>query len=178
MLLRMVDLFKSKGITALFTNLTASDRNDHTDYGLSSLMDSWIGLHDLEANGERNRGLYLLKSRGMSHSNQIREYSITGNGVRLMDPYLGPDGVLTGSGRGGREAEERAAALARQQDVERRRREFTAKRATTERQIAELRAGLDAEEAEVNMLFDEAGAREDAWLQERTAMASRRTAAE
>ena len=98
--MRMVDLLKVRGITALFTNLTSADRaGDETEYGLSSLMDTWIGLHDIEANGERNRGLYLLKARGMSHSNQIREYLLTENGVQLIEPYIGPAGVLTGSAR-------------------------------------------------------------------------------
>lgn len=161
MLLRMVDLLKTKGTTGVFTNLTSlAHASDQTDVGLSSLMDTWIGLHDIEANGERNRGLYLLKSRGMSHSNQIREYLLTDDGVVLIKPYLGASGVLTGTARTMQEAREAADALVRRQDVARREREFRQRRAHAERQFAEAKAALDAEEEEIRILAEEAIARE------------------
>ncbi len=161
MLLRMVDLLKTKGTTGVFTNLTSlAHASDQTDVGLSSLMDTWIGLHDIEANGERNRGLYLLKSRGMSHSNQIREYLLTDDGVVLIKPYLGASGVLTGTARTMQEAREAADALVRRQDVARREREFRQRRAHAERQFAEAKAALDAEEEEIRILAEEASARE------------------
>src|SRR6185369_5052085 len=99
-LLRLVDFLKSRGVTAMFTSLTASgDEENETHLGVSSLMDAWLSLRNLESNGERNRGLYVLKSRGMSHSNQIREFLLTDQGVQLLDVYTGPEGVLTGSAR-------------------------------------------------------------------------------
>lgn len=179
MLLRMVDLLKCDGVTGLFTNLTAyPNAADHTDVGLSSLMDTWIGLHDIEANGERNRGLYLLKSRGMGHSNQIREYQLTSHGVRLIAPYVGASGVLTGTARKTQEAMERAGALQRQQDIKRRTRGFEVKRAAAERQMAETRAALDAEADELRALSAEENEREDSLERDRAAMSITRGAGE
>ena len=173
MLLRMVDLLKAKGTTGVFTDLTSlALATDQTDVGLSSLMDTWIGLHDIEANGERNRGLYLLKSRGMSHSNQIREYLLTDNGVELIKPYLGSSGVLTGTARTLQEAREAADALVRRQDVERREREFRQRRAHAERQFAETKAALDAEEEELRILAEEARSREYALDEDRATISA------
>ncbi|MFC3694683.1 circadian clock protein KaiC [Chenggangzhangella methanolivorans] len=178
MLLRMVDLLKAWGITALFTNLTSPGRDDATDHGLSSLMDTWIGLHDLESNGERNRGLFVLKSRGMSHSNQIREYVLTSQGVRLIEPYIGSAGVLTGTARLTQEAQERADHTARRQQVEKRLRKHQVKRDSAERQMAETRAALDAEAAEIQRLADEAEQREQDREADRAALSIARGAAE
>src|SRR2546421_5196853 len=96
--------------------------------GMVSPKDPWLLLRDIELNGERNRGIYVLKSRGMPHSNQIREFLLTNNGIRLVDVYLGPEGVLTGSSRQAQEAREAAAALAEKQDLERKQRELERKR--------------------------------------------------
>lgn len=175
MLLRMVDLLKVKGITALFTNLTAPEGPDRTDHGLSSLMDTWIGLQHLEANGERNNVLYLLKSRGMSHSNQVREYEITRNGIDLIDAYVGPAGVLTGTAREMQEARERDEALQRHEDTERRRRAFGLKETVAERQILEIRATLEAEKAEIERLAQESEFREQRIEADRQAMQTRRS---
>ena len=113
MLLRVVDMLKARGITALMTNFVHGDEGvDSTDRGISSLMDTWLSLTNIELNGERNRGLYVLKSRGMRHSNQVREFLLTDNGIRLVEAYLGPAGVLTGSARLAQEAAEQAAAPA------------------------------------------------------------------
>src|SRR3954468_5546443 len=99
-LLRMVDILKTKGITAVMTRLTSEEAAlAGGDEGIPSLIDTWISLGALEANGERNRGVYVLKSRGMSHSNQIREYQITKNGIELLDVYRSLQGVLVGSAR-------------------------------------------------------------------------------
>jgi len=99
-LLRMVDISKTKGITAVMTQLTSEGGQiEGGDQGIPSLIDTWVSLGAIEANGERNRGLYVLKSRGMSHSNQIREYQITNNGIRLLDVYRSTEGVLVGSAR-------------------------------------------------------------------------------
>ena len=97
MLMRLIDFFKSKQITAVFTNLTSGGGpSEQTDVGVSSLMDTWLLLRDIEVGGERNRSMYILKSRGMAHSNQLREFLLTDHGVELVDVYLGPEGVLTG----------------------------------------------------------------------------------
>ena len=149
MLLRVIDLLKSRGITAFLTNLfSAEGRMDFAEAGVSSLMDTWISLVQLESNGERNRGLYVLKSRGMNHSNQIREYQLTSHGVKLVDAYLGSGGVLTGSARITQEALDEAATLRRQQDADRRQRDAARKRTALERQIGDMRAALAAEEQE------------------------------
>ena len=156
-LLRMVDVLKGRGITALFSNLIQEGEGEATQSQVSSLMDSWIGLQNVEANGERNRALYLFKSRGMSHSNQIREYRLTDDGIELVEVYVGAAGVLTGTARVAQEERERAEAVARRRDRERRGRELDARRASTERQIGELRAALEADIAE----FETASAQEN-----------------
>jgi circadian clock protein KaiC len=178
-LLRMVDLLKGHGITGLFTSLrNDGSLVDGTDLGLSSLMDAWIRLMDVEADGERNRTLYVIKARGMSHSNQVREYRITDAGVELIAAYVGPDGVLTGTARLAQEAREQAAAAQRQQDIERRQRDLGRRRAAVERQVAELRAGLEVEEQEVLTLLGEDVAREAALERDRAAVSVRRGAPE
>ncbi|HEX4505822.1 MAG TPA: circadian clock protein KaiC [Alphaproteobacteria bacterium] len=174
-LIRLADICKTRGITAVFTSLSASsDQMDESERSVSSLMDTWISLKDFDANGERNRVLYLLKSRGMSHSNQLREYRLTDKGVVMIDAYIGPDGVLTGSARAAQESRERERELQRLQDTERRRREVARKRAATERQVAELMAALEAEESEVATLIEQEEARETTLTADRETMAVRR----
>jgi circadian clock protein KaiC len=176
-LIRLADICKTKAITAVFTSLSgAGEQADESDRSVSSLMDTWISLKDVEANGERNRVLYLLKSRGMSHSKQLREYRLTDDGIELVDAYVGPDGVLTGTARLAQEARERDDSLARRQATERRRRELARKRALVEREIAEMRAAIEAEEAEVATVIEQEEARESAFGADRAAMATRRGA--
>ena len=152
MLLRLIDFLKSKGITAMFVNLAAGGTPaDATEAGVSSLIDTWLVLRDIEAGGERNRGLYVIKSRGMQHSNQIREFVITSNGIDLLDVYAGPDGVLTGSLRASQEAREQAAAVARGQLQERRQRELATRRAVLQAQIEALRQEASTLDAEVSL---------------------------
>jgi circadian clock protein KaiC len=152
MLLRLIDFLKSRQITALFVNLTANGQAfESTETGVSSLIDTWLALRDIEAGGERNRGFYVIKSRGMEHSNQIREFVITSSGINLLDVYVGPDGVLTGSLRASQQARERATALAREQERTRRQRELAHRRAL-------LRAQIVALEQEVTALDSEIGA--------------------
>jgi circadian clock protein KaiC len=175
LLLRMLDILKTRGITTLFTSLTSSaERMAQSDFGLSSLMDTWISLVDIESNGERNRGLYVLKSRGMSHSNQIREYLLTGAGVKLVEAYLGAAGVLTGSARLAKEAEERMEARQQGEELVRRRREIASRRAATERQIAELHAAIAAQDAEVARLVAQEERRETVVEKDRAAMGASR----
>jgi len=174
MLLRVVDLLKSRGITAFLTDLLSVEGMDKADAGMSSLMDTWLSLVQLESNGERNRGIYVLKSRGMNHSNQIREYQLTSQGVKLVDAYLGSGGVLTGSARIAQEMVDAAAAVRRAQDNERKHRDIERKRAALERQIAELRAELESEEEEARKSLQHDEELEKRLKAERHAMAIQR----
>ncbi len=146
MLSRLIDYLKMKEITAFCSALTVGGAaGDRTEEGMSSLMDSWILLQSLEGDGERNRGLYILKSRGMQHSNQVREFCLTDNGAKLQDVYVGPGGVLAGAGRIAQEAREKADALGRSQEIECKQRDLERKKALMEAQIAALRIGFDTE---------------------------------
>jgi len=178
-LARVTDYLKIKGITALFTNLThAGGPLEATETAISSLMDTWILLRDIESGGERNRGIYVLKSRGMAHSNQIREFLLTDKGVDLLDVYLGPEGVLTGTARATRVAEEKADRLRRQQEIERRQRDLERKRAAMEAQGAALRAEFEAEEEELEKVIAEAKTREEVLEEDRERMSVIRKADE
>ncbi len=148
MLMRLVDFMKMNQVTCLFTNLTSGGASGNADLAVSSLIDTWLQLRDMEIGGERNRGISVLKSRGMAHSNQIREFLLTDRGVDLRDVYVGPEGVLTGSARLAQEARETAVQTAHEQDVERKRIELEGKRRALEAQIAAMRADLDAQEAD------------------------------
>lgn len=155
-LIRLVDICKTKGITTMFTSLSsAGDSMNESERSLSSLMDTWILLEDKEADGERNRVLFLLKSRGMNHSNQLREYRLTDDGIHLIKPYIGPEGVLTGTSRMAQDAREKNADITRRQSTDRRKREMKRKREAVEREIIEMQAAIDAEEAEVAMLIEQ-----------------------
>ena len=155
-LTRLVDYLKLQGITALLTSLThGRTEHEQTDVAISSIVDTWLLLIALELSGERNRGLYVLKSRGMDHSNQIREFLLTDRGVELVDVYAGPSGVLTGSARLTQEAQERAAALAQEHELERKERTLTRLRAAFEAELASLRAKFEAEQADLAIEIDE-----------------------
>ncbi len=128
-LLRMIDLLKGRGITAVFTSLRQDNLGEQgDDLGVSSLMDSWIKLLNVEANGERSRTLYVIKARGMSHSHQVREFLMSEHGIALVDAYIGPAWVLTGTARLVLEAKERREALQLRHESERRNRPGTAGR--------------------------------------------------
>jgi circadian clock protein KaiC len=177
MLLRLVDLLKMQQVTSLFTNLSsAGTALEGTELGISSLMDTWLLLRDIELNGERNRGLYVLKSRGMAHSNQIREFLLTSDGIRLVDVYLGPEGVLTGSARLAQEAKEKAATLAEQQELYRKQRDLQRRREAMEAQIAAMRASFEIEEQEALKSIDQEQGREQIRQQDRMQMAASRKA--
>jgi circadian clock protein KaiC len=174
-LLRLVDFLKSRGITALMTNLTSgASATERTEVGISSLIDTWLLLRDIELAGERNRALYVLKSRGMNHSNQIREFVLTDRGVDVLHAYVGPEGVLTGTSRVVQEAREKASALARQQDIERRERELERRRAALEAQIAVLRADFAAEQDDLRRLIAEGQQREATLKADEKVLARRR----
>src|SRR6201996_797524 len=174
-LVRLAEICKTRGITALFTSLSAIDEQmSESERSVSSLMDTWISLRDVEADGERNRILYLLKSRGMSHSKQIREYELSNDGIHLTQPYLGPEGVLTGAARMAQEAREREAERERTEETERRKRHLSRKREALERQVAEMRAELDAEEEEVSKVVAHQEGRIASAASDRAAMAQKR----
>jgi circadian clock protein KaiC len=174
-LVRLADICKTRGITVVFTSLSAVDEQmSESERSVSSLMDTWISLRDIEADGERNRILYLLKSRGMSHSKQIREYELSDDGIHLTEPYLGPEGVVTGAARMAQEAREREAEHERLELTEQRTRQIARKRDALERQIAEMRAALDAEEDEVSKLIEHQNIRTASVASDRAAMARKR----
>ena len=151
MLTRLLDYLKGLQITSIFNTLVEGGHAEmQSEVGVSSLMDVWILLRNLEYNGERNRGLFILKARGIAHSNQIREFIFTDHGIELKDVYVGVDGFLTGSARTAHEAREKAAAQLRREATERRRREIARKRRALEAQILALRAQFENEADEIN----------------------------
>ena len=157
MLMRLVDFMKAKGITALLTSLTRGGTHlEATEEQISSLIDTWILLRDVEQSGERNRCLYILKSRGMAHSNQLREFVITDKGIRLLPAYIGAGQVFTGSARLTQEAKDAADALLRKQTIERKQYELKAKRRELEARIENLRAEFEAEEKEMELTIHQA----------------------
>jgi circadian clock protein KaiC len=177
MVLRVVDFLKASNVTALFTDLgVVSGENAATQLQVSSLMDTWLLLYNRESNGEHNRQLYLLKSRGMAHSNQVREFVMSSSGISLRPSFLGPEGVLTGSARLAQEAKDKAEALIREQEIERRTRELQRRRREIAAQIEMLQAQLVTDEAEVALINREGVAREDQLAADRVAMAMSRHA--
>jgi circadian clock protein KaiC len=179
MLTRFVDFLKAKQVTSLFTSLTSPDGSlEQSAVGVSSLMDTWIVLKDIEGQGERNRGLTIVKSRGMAHSNQFRELRLTGNGIVLEDIYLGASGALTGAARAAQIAEEEAAALARKEEIERLGRHIERKRGVLESQLKVLRSEFEAEEEEIKRRMAEVEAREQAAEEQRSQAAHMRKADE
>ncbi|HZC22911.1 MAG TPA: ATPase domain-containing protein, partial [Candidatus Binatia bacterium] len=147
MVTRLIDVFKSRHITAMFTSLTTGDSAaESSEVGVSSQMDVWLLLRNLEVNGERNRGLYVLKARAMAHSNQIREFVLTDHGVQLVDVYVGPSGLLTGSARIAQDLREKVEAAARKQQLQRKQLQLKQKRLQLESQIERLRADFEIEE--------------------------------
>lgn len=177
LLMRLIDVLKAQGITALFTSLIhSSEVPEGSQLGISSLIDTWLLLRDTELAGERNRGVCVLKSRGMAHSNQIREFLLTDHGVELKDVYVGPEGVLTGSMRLAQEAREQAAVQSRQQEIERRERELERRRRALEAEIAAQRARFEAEEDELKLLISEELAVADRMREQRAEMGRSRQA--
>ncbi|WP_295613046.1 circadian clock protein KaiC [uncultured Lamprocystis sp.] len=177
MLMRLVDYLKLSQITGFFTSLTTGGSGPHhTDAAISSLIDTWLMLLAVESGGERNRVLSILKSRGMAHSNQTREFLITSAGVQLCDVYTGAGSVLTGSARLAQEAEERARQLALRQEIERQQRALERKRAAVDGQIAALRLEFEAQQADTQALIERRQARAAQLARERLDMAWSRKA--
>lgn len=163
MLLRMIDYLKSHGITGVFTHLAHVQGEARTDAGLSSLMDAWILLLNREVNGEFNRELYLLKARGTAHSNQVREFVMGDTGIRLIAPYLGENGAVTGSARRFAEARDRRLEASRRSEIERLQEQIAERRRRIQSQIDALQADLQADDRELRRVTqDEVAYRDQA----------------
>lgn len=179
MIVRLIDFLKARGITAFLTSLTsARDALEQTDIDVSSIVDSWLFLRDIELGGERNRALYVLKSRGSRHSNQLREFFLTDHGVELLDVYVGPEGVLTGSSRLSLEARERALTLASKQEFQRKQRERERKRDALEAKILAMRKEFEIDDAETALVASQETDRRQRLEDDRQAMAANRQADE
>jgi circadian clock protein KaiC len=146
MLTRLIDFLKSREITALFTSLTSGGHAfEDSEVDVSSLMDNWILVKNIESNGERNRGLYVLKARGIGHSNQVREFLLTDRGIQLIDAYVGSEGVLMGSARSSQLAREKSAEVDRKLATERKQRELRHKQDVYEAQLIALKRQYETE---------------------------------
>jgi circadian clock protein KaiC len=177
MVMRLVDLLKVSQTTSLFTSLSLSGGAlEQTQVAIAGFVDTWLLVRDIEIGGERNRGMYIIKSRGMAHSNQIREFLLTDHGVELRDVYVGPSGVLTGSARMVQEAQEQAALMIRNQEVERRQIELERKRTTLEAQVLALRAEFAVQEIASMKIIGQEQAEDAQLAQERTNMGLSRKA--
>ena len=156
MLIRLIDFFQAEQITVMFTALSLNNIvNEQTDEGVSSLVDAWILIRDIESNGERNKGLYIMKSRGMAHSNQVREFVINEQGLDLVDVYLGPEGVLTGSARAEHILREQTGTVLQKHALSRKDREILRKRAVLEARIESLKSEFESAEEELNKVYVE-----------------------
>ena len=177
-LMRLIDFLKMQQVTAVFTSLTAGGDAgaipDDLQVGVSSLMDTWLLLRNVEFSGERNRTIFVRKSRGMAHSNQVREFVLGDNGIDLVDVYLGGERLLTGSARIAQEARERLAATLRDQDHRRKLRQLASRRKAIEAQIAALRAEAEAETAEVDSAMTRESLQVTAVRQDHAAMSQQR----
>jgi circadian clock protein KaiC len=177
MLTRLVDFLKTQAITAVFTSLTMPGGSlEANEADVSSLMDTWLLLKAIEVGGERNRALYVLKSRGMEHSNQIREFVLTNDGLRLLDFYLGPVGGVSGTARVSQEGREKAAGTSRRQQLEGRGRELDRKREIFEARMTMLRAEFQVEEDVIQQSISESKLLDEELLQDRGQMVRSREA--
>jgi len=156
MLIRLIDFLQEEQITVMFTALTLNSIvSEQTDEGVSSLVDAWLLVRDIEYNGERNRGMYIMKSRGMKHSNQVREFIITDKGLDLVDVFLGPDGVLIGSAREAELLKERTKEVIKSNAESSKDREISRKRKVLEAKIASLQTEFESVEEELNKVYVE-----------------------
>jgi circadian clock protein KaiC len=174
-MMRLVDFFKTHKITTVLTHLNVGGNPlEQTDLGISSLMDTWLLLRDEESSGERNRLLFVLKSRGMKHSHQVREFRLTDTGVQLVDVYLGAGGVMAGTARTIQEAQEKAEALVRQQAIERKQHEIERKRQIMEVQVQALQAEFETQKEEIEQMIQQEKLQEQTLLQDRRLRAQMR----
>jgi circadian clock protein KaiC len=162
MLIRLIDFLQTEQITVMFTALSLNTIvNEQTDEGVSSLVDAWLLVRDIESNGERNRGMYIMKSRGMKHSNQVREFVITDDGLDLVDVFLGPDGVMIGSAREAQQLIEATGQVLRTHAVSRKDVEIERKRTVLEAKIASLKEEFESVQDELNRSYIEEDLRKE-----------------
>jgi circadian clock protein KaiC len=155
MLVRLIDMLKLHNITSMFTSLGKENsdfRPDLAEESISSLVDTWITVRDIEGIGERNRGIYIVKSRGMGHSNQVREFIISSNGIELLDVELGPNGILTGNARKSNEIQRKVSQLKLENEMDRKDREIIRKRKVLEANITALNNEFESVQEELNIL--------------------------
>jgi circadian clock protein KaiC len=177
MLTRLIDFLKVRQITGMFTSLTGSSSEiEDSEVGVSSLMDAWILVKNIESNGERNRGLYVLKARGIAHSNQVREFLLTDHGIELIDAYVGTEGVLMGSARASQSAREYAGTLEREQARQRKQRELQRKQELYEAQVMALKHQFEADRDAILQDIQEDQSRESVAATQRIEMARLRHA--
>ncbi len=171
-LMRLIDFLKHQQITTLFTSLNSGGDAtlEDSQMGVSSLMDTWLLLRNVEFNGERNRTIYVLKSRGMAHSNQVREFVLSDDGIDLVDVYVGADRVLTGTARVAQEAHERVAAEVGRQDHQRKLLQLAGKRKAIEAQILALQVEAESETAAVDLAIAQQALHDRNTLQSTRAM--------
>lgn len=161
-LIRLIDFLQNEQITVMFTALTLhGNRQSQTDQEVSSLVDTWISLSDIEHNGERNHSIYILKSRGMKNSNQVREFIISGDGIHIAEVVLGPDGVLIGSAKIAYELEKATSQALREDELKRKNKEIEAKRRIVEEKILSLRSEFELAKDELNRIYTEAQLRKE-----------------
>jgi circadian clock protein KaiC len=177
MLTRLIDLLKTRQITAMFTSLTGSNVEiEDSEVGVSSLMDAWLLVKNVESNGERNRGLYILKARGIGHSNQVREFLLTSHGIELIDAYVGTEGMLMGSARAAQSAREKVAMLEREESRQRKQRELRRKQQLYEAQLVLLKSQYESERDMLLKQLEEEQNRETVAATQRVEMARMRRA--
>lgn len=175
MLIRLISFLQEQQVTVMFTALALNNIiQEQTDETISSLVDAWLLVKDIEMNGERNRGLYIMKSRGMKHSNQVREFEITDHGLELVNVYLGPNGVLTGSAREAQMLQENAGEILKGYQMSAKDKEIIRKRNILEAKIANLKTEFESMEEELNRTFAEEQIRKQAAQKTRQEMTKRR----
>jgi circadian clock protein KaiC len=175
MLIRLIDFLQAEQITVMFTALTLTTVvNEQADEGVSSLVDAWLLVRDIEFNGERNRGMYIMKSRGMAHSNQVREFVISDEGLSLVDVYLGPEGILTGSAREAQQLMEATGQVLRTHAVTRKDREIERKRMVLQAKIDSLKEEFESVTDELNKSYIEEELRKEVMEKNREQLIQKR----
>ncbi|MPR33469.1 circadian clock protein KaiC [Salmonirosea aquatica] len=175
LLIRLIDFLQNTNITVMFTALSLTDTaTEQTDESISSLVDAWLLVRDIESNGERNRGLYVMKSRGMKHSNQIREFVISDSGLSLVDVFIGPEGVLTGSSREAQQLLEKTGVVLWDNAVSRKDREIERKRMVLEAKIATMKEEFESVREELNKTYIEEELKKDVMEKNRKEIARNR----
>jgi circadian clock protein KaiC len=175
MLIRLIDFLQTEEVTVMFTALTLSTgTSEQTDEGVSSIVDAWLLVRDIEANGERNRGMFIMKSRGMKHSNQVREFVITDSGLDLVDVYVGPDGVLVGSAREEQQLKEATGVALRSHATTRKDKEIERKKTVLQAKIASLQEEFESVKEELNKTYIEEDLKNEILKKNREEMSTKR----